>query len=176
MNACRDIELELAAYGSGELGPAERSLVRNHLDECSACRAELAREMNLRHTLGSLPAVHAPEAFDGRIMAAVHSMGRNPFARRNRVRLTAAATLIAASLVLAIMMPTFRPVSDPHPAWTQEEIAAARQDVFYTLALTADVIHRSQKETVVDVFADRLPDAINASFKKVKLTTSGGNG
>ena len=29
---------------------------------------------------------------------------------------------------------------------------------------------------VVDVFADRLPNAINESFKKVKLTTSGGNG
>jgi anti-sigma factor RsiW len=176
MTACRDIERELVAFSSGELESAQRASVREHLDRCASCRAELAREWDLRRTLGSLPAIPAPDDFDGRILAAVHAVGRNSFVRRNRVRLTAAATLIAASVVLALMLPTFRPASDADPAWTQEEIATARHEVVFTLALTAQVINHSQREAVVEVFADRLPNAINESLQKVKLTTSGGNG
>ena len=69
-----------------------------------------------------------------------------------------------------------RSAADPEPVWSAAEMDAARQDVRYTLALTAKVINRTQKETVVEVFADRLPNAINDSFKKVKLTNTGGNG
>jgi anti-sigma factor RsiW len=176
MDHCRDIELELAAYVSGELGPTERDFVRIHLDGCAACRDELAREMVLRETLASLPLASAPVDLDGHIKSAVHPVGNGHGFLRGRARLTAAVALIAASLTLIFYLPALQPVSDPDPTWTQEEIAAARQDVVYTLALTAKVINRTQKDAVVDVFADRLPNAINASFKKVKLTTSGGNG
>jgi anti-sigma factor RsiW len=176
MDHCRDIELELAAYGSGELGPTEQDLVRNHLDHCPACRGELAREMNLRDTLGSLPMASAPVDLNNRINSAVFPTGKNPGALRGRVRLASAVTLVAASLAVVLLLPALRPVSNPDPTWTQEEIAAARQDVVFTLALTAKVINRTQKDAVVDVFADRLPNAINESFKKAKLTTSGGNG
>ena len=77
---------------------------------------------------------------------------------------------------MVILLPTMRSAADPEPVWSAAEMDAARQDVRYTLALTAKVINRTQKETVVEVFADRLPNAINDSFKKVKLTNTGGNG
>jgi hypothetical protein len=77
---------------------------------------------------------------------------------------------------VVLLLPNMRQAADPEPAWTAAEMASARQDVRYTLALTAKVINRTQKETMVEVFADRLPNAINDSFKKVKLTNTGGNG
>jgi anti-sigma factor RsiW len=176
MNPCRDIELELAAYCGGELDPGDRRRVRAHLDACSNCRAELEREIDLRQTLGSLPVFSATGGLDALILAAIEPTPKETRWTRPRVRLTAAAVLVAAGLAVVILLPTMRPASDPEPVWTAEEMDAARQDVRYTLALTAKVINRTQKETVVEVFADRLPNAINDSFKKVKLTNTGGNG
>ena len=37
--------------------------------------------------------------------------------------------------------------------------------MLYTLALTAEVLERTQREAVVDVFGDRLPRALNGSLK-----------
>ena len=176
MSQCTEIELELAAYCSGELDSSARDTVRLHLDECAACRAELGREMELRGALGSLPKAEVPDVLEHRIRAAT-VQATVPFPlRRSRGRLTAGLVLAAASLAIALLVPALRPGSGPDRAWTEEEIAAARQDVMYTLALTARVIDRTQKDAVVDVFADKLPRAINDSFKMVKPTTSGGNG
>ncbi len=176
MNGCREIELELVAYCSGELDPAEKGMIRNHLDGCASCRAELDREMELRRILGSLPKENIPDVLDSRIMAAANPSVATLPAGRSRKRLTAGLALAAASLAIALLVPTLRPGSEPEQAWTQEEIATARQEVMYTLALTAKVIDRTQKDAVVNVFADKLPRAINESFKMVKPTTSGGKG
>jgi anti-sigma factor RsiW len=176
MERCRDIEMELAAYCGRELGPAERKLVKAHMDVCAACRAELVREMSLRQTLGSLPLAEAPGTLDSRILAVVQPTDSGYGWSRPKIRLGSAAVLVAACLAVVLLLPSLRPSSAPEPSWTQEEIAAARQDVMYTLALTAKVINRTQKDTVVEVFAERLPNAINESFKKVKLTNTGGNG
>ena len=176
MNHCRDIELELAAYSSGDLGPAERDRVRNHLDDCAQCRAELAREINLRETLGSLPKVKTPDVLAQKIKAATYRPAATMPGERKRGRLTAVLVLAAASLAIALLAPALRPVSGPDQTWTEEEIAAARQEVLYTLTLTAKVIDRTQREAVIKVFADKLPHAIDKSFKAIKPTTSGGNG
>ena len=176
MKRCRDIEMELAAYCGGELDSRERRLVRAHLDACPDCRTELAREKSLRQTLGSLPVIEADGDLDGRILEAIQPATRMTRWTRPKIRLTAAGGLIAAGLAVVLLLPSVRPPSEPESPWTAEEMDAARQDVRYTLALTAEVINRTQKATVVDVFADRLPNAINESFKKVKLTNTGGNG
>ena len=176
MKGCREIELELVAYCSGELDPAEQDMIRNHLDGCASCQAELGREMEIRDILGSLPKNGIPDALERRIKATAHHSVETIPSAGNRKRMTAVLVLAAASLAVALLVPTLRPVSGPDQAWTAEEIAAARQEVMFTLALTAKVIDRTQKNAVVDVFADKLPHAINESFKMVKPKTSGGKG
>ncbi len=176
MNHCRDIELELAAYSSGDLETAERDRIRNHLDVCAQCRAELARETNLRETLVSLPKVEAPDVLEQKIKAATYQPAATIPGERKRGRLTAVLVLAAASLAVALLVPALRPVSGPDQTWTEGEIAAARQEVLYTLALTAKVIDRTQRAAVIEVFADKLPHAIDKSFKAIKPTASGGNG
>ncbi len=183
MDHCRDIELELVAFASGNLGLPERERVRNHLNGCADCRAELAREMNLRETLASLPRASAPLDLDDHIKAAIRLAGTRTPSGRNRRRLVAALAVAAACLFVAIILPGPRPASGPEPAgsgpqhaWTEQEIAAARQEVMFSLALTARVLDRTRKDTIVEVFANKLPRAVNESLKLVKPTTPGGNG
>ncbi len=176
MNGCQKIELELAAYCSGELDPAGMDMVRRHLAGCALCREELGRELEIRGILGTLPEHEFPEDLEHRIKAAaLRPVASIPPARHRR-RMTAVLVLAAASLAVALLVPALDPVSGPDQSWTEEEIAAARQEVMFTLALTAKVIDRTQKNTMVDVFADKLPHAIDESFKMVKPKTPGGNG
>jgi len=176
MNHCPGIELELAAFCSGELDAAERGVVQDHLNQCADCRAELVREMNLRATLVSLPRAPAPDGLEASILAALpHGKDRFNGGKTANRRLVSMA-LVAAGLALVLLLPVLRSAITPEQEWTEQEIAIARQVVMFTLGLTAKVIDRTQKTAVIDVFADMLPHAIDESFKMVKPTTSGGNG
>jgi anti-sigma factor RsiW len=176
MNRCRVIEIELAAYAAGEIDPAERDQVRSHLDGCAGCRAELAREMSLRKTLGGLPASTAPADLDQRIRASIHTARADSRSGWSRHRLAAAVTIAAASLALAFVLPNPGHDSAPQSTWTDMEIAAAREEVMFTLGLTAQVLDRTQKTTIIEVFANQLPNSVNESLKLDKPETSGGNG
>lgn len=171
---CPDIERELAAFCSGELDVAVQESVRIHLDGCVSCRDELAREMDLRKTMASLPTTGAPIDLEAGIWNAIHQ--EKAPARNFGKRWAAAVALAAASLALALLIPATRSGPPREPDFSAQEIAAARQDVEYTLALTARVFDRTSKSTVIEVFGDKLPQAINESFKTMKPNTPGGNG
>jgi anti-sigma factor RsiW len=168
------MERELAAYCSGELDPAARDRVRLHLEVCAGCRAELAREREIREVLGSLPRGSFPPELAHRIEAATWGPAPAAPAAGRRTRLTAALILAAAGLAAALLLPGPRTAFGPKQVWTKEEIAEGRREVMFTLALTSQVIDRTRRDAVVEVFADKLPHAIDESFKMVKPTISGG--
>ena len=176
MNHCRDIELELAAYAGGELDPAQRERIGSHLDGCAGCRAELAREMTLRETLGGLPKARVPVDFDDRIMAAIPTAGTDSHSWWHQNRLAAGLTAAAAVMAFVFILANPGRDSGPQQTWTDREIAAAREEVMFSLALTARVLDRSQKDAIIEVFANQLPNSVNESLKIVKPTTPGGNG
>ena len=176
MNRCREIEIELAAYAAGEIDPADRDQVRSHLDGCAGCRAELAREITLRETLGGLPAASPPANLDNQIRAAIHSARTDSRSWWLRHRLAAAVTVAAASLALAIILPKPGQDSAPQQTWTDMEIAAAREEVMFTLGLTARILDRTQKNAIIEVFGNQLPNSVNESLKLDKPEPSGGNG
>ncbi len=176
INRCREIEIELAAYAAGEIEPAERDQVHSHLDGCAACRAELAREMTLRETLGGLPAASAPANLDNQIRAAIHTARTDSRSWLSRHRLAAAVTVAAASLALVLIMPNGGRDSSVQQTWTDMEIATAREEVIFTLGLTARVLDRTQKNAIIEVFGNQLPNSVNESLKLDKPEPSGGNG
>jgi anti-sigma factor RsiW len=175
MDPCRGIQEDLVGYCGGDLNPDDREKIRFHLERCDRCRAELAREVNLRNTLGSLPRVTAPADLEPRIRSALAAPRPATGFRSTSGSLVAAAALAAAVLAV-VFLPGLRPDPEHESAWTDQEIAAARREAVFTLALTARIIDRTKKDAVADVFADRLPHAINAPFKTLKPTTGGGNG
>jgi anti-sigma factor RsiW len=139
MDTCRDIELELVAYCSGELDPADRDLVGLHLDGCASCREELARETRLRSTLGKMPAQACPEILVSRIEAAAAPLGSVAAIPRQRSRwLPTLAFAAAAGLALVLLLPA----SGPQQEWTEQEIAAVLDKTVSALKVQ---IHRARK-------------------------------
>ena len=66
-----DIQKQLAAYCGGDLDPAERTRVEEHLTQCAPCRAELADLQTALRLLRTTPEAEPPPWLTTRIMARV---------------------------------------------------------------------------------------------------------
>lgn len=58
--------------------------------------------------------------------------------------------------------------------YTPEQVAAARRDLIRTVALAASVLDRTGRETISDVFSERLPAAVAGSLRPLDDPTRGG--
>lgn len=166
----------LAEYASGSLPPEARRTVEVHLAGCAACRAELAREEELRAVLGSLPLVSCPPA--------VSRLKSRPTRWSRFSRWYLGGGLAAAVLMAGLFVPGIRHSSSPpqSPAYTAAEVDQARHDVLATIALTAEVLESSRLQTVHNIFSRRLPQAVAGSLTPLDHQSpptpnaTGGNG
>jgi len=71
MNSHADMQRRLAAYCGGDLEPAERQLVEQHLAACPACRAELVDLQTALRLIRSTPEVDPPPWLTVRVMARI---------------------------------------------------------------------------------------------------------
>lgn len=71
MNSHAEIQRLLPAYCGGDLEPAERKLVEQHLAACPSCRAELANLQTALRLIRSTPEVDPPPWMAARIMARI---------------------------------------------------------------------------------------------------------
>jgi hypothetical protein len=105
----------------------------------------------------------------------------------------AAASLLAAAVLLVLVLPrseprldpTVRPeivIANPTPTpttalpgadWSQDDLDQAREEVQWTLAFTAMVIERAEKQTMVDVMR-RLQEEAFAGFRERRAPTANG--
>jgi len=58
--------------------------------------------------------------------------------------------------------------------YTPEQVAAARRDLIRTVALAAAVLDRTGRQTISDVFSERLPAAVAGSLRPLDDPTRGG--
>jgi anti-sigma factor RsiW len=155
-------------YVSGELGPLERAIVDDHLAECVSCRAELAATRELGGLLSRQPLARCPERVTDAILAAVADEDPVPVSpanaaphpaprprpampRRRWRRATGVAAALAAAVLLALVLPTGDPApTGPDPT----EVAQARHEFLWTLAYTASVIDRSEKQSIANVLRE----------------------
>jgi len=180
-DTCAWVTDRLADHAAGDLEPREVAEVERHLAGCETCRGASAAERTLRETLGGMPLVRCPDRVSEAILAEVDATATArrrilPFGRR---RAAWGLTAAAAVLVLLLAAPwQDRPVEgDPAAgAWTENEIAAARGDILSTLVLTAEIINRTERKTVDEVFGRQLPGAVNRSIKTLTTYLEGGQG
>ncbi len=108
--ACREMRQLLGVYVVGAIDPAERSIVDDHLGECSLCRDELAGLAGLPAMLSRVPAADVERLTDGvidlpdwaepspELLSSL--LGRVTVKRRGRMRrgvvAVAAAAVVAA--------------------------------------------------------------------------------
>lgn len=197
MNDCTLYDIQLTAYAAGELTEPDLGAVESHLKRCADCRAELAREKELRDLLGGLPTADCPDTVTHFLKGAVPS-DEDKSSERRFGWWPAGLGMIAAALLAVLLIPGLlnnpdqtddllaQAQIDAHE-YTAAEISQARRDVIATLALAADVLERSRENTVVDVFGARLPRVINGSLRSPisdaqgttdnhKTAPTGGNG
>lgn len=185
---CLDIELQLTGYAAGELDRAETEAVRQHLAECASCRAELKRELRLRELMGSLPLRRRDLEVEDLAPAARRRPLRG-VARRWLAPVAALAAVLALVLLagrFADTGPALSPApraavgvesgSGSAPAWSEQELQQAQDEVEYTLALTARLLRKGERSAVQNVFGDRLPRAITDSLRKSLSTNEGDQG
>lgn len=58
--------------------------------------------------------------------------------------------------------------------YTPEQVAAARRDLIRTVALAASVLDRTGRQTISDVFSERVPAAVAGSLRPLDDPTRGG--
>ena len=171
---CPDIRLLLTEFAADELPAAEAATVAGHLAVCESCRDELTREMALREALSTLPVQSAP-----RVTLPLHTATRSPATAPSRPWKPLLTGLAAAVLALAVLVP-----DAPHDLpdrviitpYTPAQVAQARHDARVSLALAVDIINRTQRHTVVDVFGRQLPQAVSGSLSGTAASPEGGQG
>ncbi|MEZ4389164.1 MAG: zf-HC2 domain-containing protein [Candidatus Krumholzibacteriia bacterium] len=180
MTRCNHIESLFTEYVSDELTPLERAIVDDHLAACAACRAELALAREVADGLASLPDVACPDRVARDILAAVdaEAAGRLAPGRRGHAawwRTAGLAGTLAAAVLLAVVLPRRAPAPapvahDPRPdtlLTSPAQVAAARQELLWTLAYTAEVIERSEQRSLANMWRQvlsRTPDSHTATI------------
>ncbi len=193
-SSCLDFELHLAEYAEGSLSAHQHDLVADHLDHCPMCRAELGRELHLRGELGSLPVEECParvtrnlltlvEAEEGPASAPIRPRTAT-WRRINPFLGWAAAAAAAAVLIWAPLQggseaerqAEARLATTAPAEYSPQEIKAARADLARSLLLTMQVLDRSERSTVKEVFGRTLPRSLSRSLKTVITPPEGGQG
>ena len=156
MTRCELIGTLLAGHVTGEITPFERALVVEHLAESEVCRAELAHERRLRDAMEAVPAVACPDNVTAAITAAVDAesavfCGRDKRARRRPF--IAAAFGVAAAVTLMLLLPGHlgHPAANDADTWTRSDLDRGRRDLQRVLAVTADIIDRTEKQSISNV-------------------------
>ena len=123
---CQEFEIALHPYVDGELPVGEMTAAEAHTAECRRCHALARQEREFRQLLQRQPREAAPDALRAQIRASLRRQ-----ARRRVVRpMFVVPVLIsaAAALLVAVLLPVFRPAPslvrelvDKHIAYAQLE-------------------------------------------------------
>jgi len=172
MKTCDEIQLRLDDLRSGELDPDIRADVLAHLDSCAVCRTIYDLEQDLRDTLADLPLVACPGRVSERILDQIVAEPEPVrdrsvrITRRPRNWLPTAALLAAAAVLLVVLLPERDREISPEPIEiTQVDVFTARRDALRGLSRAAEIIEKTERATLTDVFGQQLPGAITGPLR-----------
>jgi anti-sigma factor RsiW len=152
---CADIDLRQAAYVDGEAGPADRSLIDEHLAVCPHCRDQVSRERAgqalIRARRAALTAT-APAPLRSRCAAALAPRRDRPVVRRW------VPVSVAATLVLALAGAIFYSLNSPAELLaTQLVVDHVKCFKFPPAAAVSDVRSLEQRWEQQEGWAIRIP-------------------
>jgi anti-sigma factor (TIGR02949 family) len=150
---CEEMLDLLEPYLDGDLPASEAARLREHLQRCGACAAELDLAAKIQRELRSLPQPDCPPE----VLEKVQRAGRGevvPFAPRPRMglRIAAAAALLALAVGGGALFLRFEERDRPSP----QEVAQATAEARYALAYLGKVTRRTRTNLREDVLEKRL--------------------
>lgn len=187
---CRKTRSLFGPYLDGDLGPKAIRRMDRHLEACPDCRNELQAEQQVANVLSALPEMSCPRRVDQRIMdrLAVEPRKERLAARLGRILGSPGWKTVTACAAALVVVMLFLPVAPESPSGTEtalntgddgrishQEAYQARQRAEASLAYVAQLIHKTEKETVNDILTSKLPKAIRNSLLRVVPVIKGGS-
>ena len=165
----------------GGLSEAQRALVREHLNECPACRLELEAARSVVKTLSTLPQVKCSKP-------ALRSIEEATLKEKSRASLlerilypgdfplwkTASIALAGAAIVLLIVLTAPEKERPIQPAYTAEEALRARTLARENLGRIVGLINKTERKAVRGFLKDNLPRTVRRSIKRSAPFQKGG--
>jgi len=154
---CEEALELLEPYLDGDLSPAGSSGLRDHLERCSSCAAELELAAKIQRELRSLPQLDCPPE----VVERVRNAGGGevvPFRPRHRVlglRIAAAAAVLLLAVSGGALFLRLEQ--------RRQEIAQATAEARYALAVLGKVTRRTSRNLREDVLEKRLVEPANRS-------------
>ncbi len=105
---CREARARIHPYVDGELGTEDQLALEGHLLACRTCRAEYDSVRQVVDTLrGSKPLYPEPPSLRLKVRT-ILELDRSKHSRRTRLRAALMSAAFAATLVVALFLPTLR--------------------------------------------------------------------
>lgn len=155
---CQDLELRIEALVDEELGQAEATALREHLESCPDCAIQVRLATEIRQELRGLPELDTPQHV---LDSVLESVRRKEPRRRSWLDLFLAprpawiavgATAAAALFAFMVLMPNQKPAAPDHSA----EVEVATEEARLALAYLDKLTHRVARELREDVVQRRV--------------------
>ncbi|MEW5702355.1 MAG: zf-HC2 domain-containing protein [Candidatus Zixiibacteriota bacterium] len=163
---CAWVRDRLDPYVDCELPSAEAGAIAAHLSDCAECTAELALAQRTLDALHDLPVLSCPDAV---VVEVGRRIGPEPsFWRRlwaGRLLRPALIGAVAVALVAATAI-IGRYQSAAPPRLSAEEMAVARAEVKWALAIVSDVARRTEKTVRRELPDPRLLAPVRRTIEK----------
>jgi anti-sigma factor RsiW len=150
---CEEMLGLLESFLDGELKPAEADRLRSHLQGCRACAGELALAERVQTELRALPQLDCPPEVIERVMRSGHGQVVPFPARPLRVRIAAAAALLALAVGGGSLFLRYQhPRDQPSP----EQVAEATREARLALAYLGRATRKAGFDVRDEVLEKRL--------------------
>jgi anti-sigma factor RsiW len=162
----------LDLYLDRDLPPSETEAIRSHLGDCADCASELARAQEVLGTLRALPILTCPEEVT---IAVRKQIGPAPsFWRRlwtGRLSRPALVGAVAVAL-LAVTAIVGRYQAVAPRRIDSEELAVARAEAKWALALVGGIARRMERTVRQEVFDPHLMAPLRRAVEKSRVPQS----
>ncbi|MFI5307019.1 MAG: anti-sigma factor family protein [Polyangiales bacterium] len=162
MMDCQALHSQLDAYVDAELEASQVIELEQHLDECGACRNELALARLLQQGVRALPKAATPAGLERRLARALDEMTVGEGRSRSALRSPLGQVLGVAALISLVVGAALR--SDSSNRGGRENVSAA--DIA-PLGVLGDIVARHVDQLPADIAAERPEQVATWSRGKV---------
>ncbi|MFQ6104978.1 MAG: zf-HC2 domain-containing protein [Candidatus Glassbacteria bacterium] len=179
---CQEIRSLFDLFLDGDLPRNEALGVKEHLKECSACRSEMQKELDIVTILELLPQLQCPENLLRDIEAATLDRGKNDSRARRlgfgfksfRWQLVSAGVAAATIIFLLLVHPLNDRKEHKIAQYSQEEVLRARTAAKWSLTFTAKTMSGAEKDAVEEVLLEYFPKTVKKGVHNTTLLFPGG--
>jgi predicted anti-sigma-YlaC factor YlaD len=179
---CHEIKGLLDDYFDGALSRKDKKRLQAHLQLCEACRLEFQKEKHMIENLEGMPTFQCPEKVVQRIAELTYlreekspRMKIREFLSKSKGWRLAVVGTAAMALMILIVWYAFKEPEEPIQAtYSEADLLKAREQAKWSLVYVTQMIQKSEKEVVDEIFMKELPETVRNALKNTIPIFRGG--